>query len=83
MISQCLTETHKLKIGAPLDDLLANGEIMLGSSGKAFLLVDPANHKDAVGIERLFAAKRPEKSGGRAADRDARADAGSPPAAPT
>ena len=48
---------------------------MVGSDPhRKFLLVDPKNHPDAVGIADLAFAKRPERSGGYAADRDARVD---------
>lgn len=42
VINQCLRETHKLHIGAPLHDPGANGAVLAGCGKKAYLIVDAA-----------------------------------------
>lgn len=44
---QCLKETHKLHIGAPLDDPGANGDVIAGCGRKAYLIVDAELYPDA------------------------------------
>jgi len=53
VINQCLKETHKLHIGAPLQDPMANGGVIAGSGKKAYLIVDKALFPDATSLDDL------------------------------
>jgi hypothetical protein len=48
---QCLKETHKLHIGAPLDDPGANGDVIAGCGRKAYLIVDAELYPDAPTLQ--------------------------------
>jgi len=52
IINQCLKETHKLHIGAPLNDHMANGSVIAGCGKKAYLIVDAASHPEAITLDR-------------------------------
>jgi hypothetical protein len=51
IITQCLKETHKLHIGAPLDDPGANGSVLAGCGKKAYLIVDANLFPDAKTVD--------------------------------
>ena len=51
VITQCLKETHKLHIGAPLDDPGANGGVIAGCGKKAYLIVDADLYPDAKTLD--------------------------------
>lgn len=40
VMNQCLRETHKLHIGAPLHDPMGNGALIAGCGKKAYVIVD-------------------------------------------
>mmetsp|Transcript_40039 Transcript_40039/g.89779 ORF Transcript_40039/g.89779 Transcript_40039/m.89779 type:complete len:621 (-) Transcript_40039:160-2022(-) len=48
VITQCLKETHKLHIGAPLDDPGANGEKIREAGTKGYLIVEADLYPDAI-----------------------------------
>ena len=53
IINQCLTETHKLHIGAPTDDTNANRKHIVGCGRRAYLIVDAKDHPDAIKLTHL------------------------------
>jgi hypothetical protein len=56
VINQCLTETHKLHIGAASSlDPGANGGVIAGSGKKAYLIVDQALFPDATSLDDVMA----------------------------
>ena len=51
-----MKETHKLHIGAHLEDKMANGAVIAGCGKKAYLIVDKSLNPDATTLEEAGGA---------------------------